>query len=134
ATLPGDDLGTDFTQVWWARVPDGASYKTLLISDINNNFALDANDLVIEFTGGSFATQTQVVLTSDFVAGVFTALVGTADGDSMVGTTGNAPMYGAGGNDTLSGVAGADDLRGQAGDDWMLGGDGADYTYGAEGN
>ena len=134
AALPGEDLGSEFSQVWWARVGSGAGTKTLLIADLNDNFLLDSADMVVEFTGSSFAGHTEDLTLADFAQGVFTVTAGTANADSIVGTANDDTIYGVAGNDTIAGATGDDDVFGQSGDDQLMGGDGSDDLAGGTGS
>jgi Ca2+-binding RTX toxin-like protein len=127
AVLPGDDLGTGFIQSWWTRTADG---KTVFIMDIDADLRLTSKDLVIELTGASELN----LLASDFIAGIFVAVAGTAGADTLTGTTVRDLIYSGGGNDVVRAGAGNDNIYGGAGDDLLEGEAGDDLVYGEAGN
>ncbi len=129
AALPGSDLGTGFSQLWWARIGNPGEERTLLISDLNDNFILDSTDFVVEFSGTSPAS----LAAADFATGAF-ANVGTPGDDTFNGTNLSDTYYGATGNDTINGSGGSDFLRGQAGNDTINGDDGHDWIEGGDNN
>ncbi|MFB0871988.1 MULTISPECIES: hypothetical protein [unclassified Sphingobium] len=135
APLPGSDLGSGFTQVWWSRIGSGGTAKTVLIIDSDRDLTLTSADYVVEFAPGTIAD----VQLSDFAGSHFQAFAGTAGDDSYTGNAGNNLIYGLLGNDTLSGQDGNDTitgndgndtLYGDAGNDNLNGGAGADILYG----
>ncbi|MFB9985771.1 cadherin-like domain-containing protein, partial [Mesorhizobium kowhaii] len=123
--LGGSDVGAGFTQVWWTHI--GAT--TILIADINSNFLLDADDLVVELND----PLNQGLSEGDFLAGNFIAQVGRNIDETMNGTPEDDLIYSVGGNDTVNGLAGSDTIYGGDGMDTLNGGLDGDYLYG-EGN
>ncbi len=111
AALPGSDLGTGFTQVWWSRIGSGGSAKTVLIVDRDRDLTLTGNDFVVEFAPGTIAD----IQLSDFVNNPFRAFAGTSAGDSYTGDADNNLIHGLLGNDTLSGAGGNDTVYGGGG-------------------
>ena len=133
AALPGQDLGAGFVQFWWTRTA-GPSAKTILIAERNGNFVLDSADMVVEFTGSSFAGQTEGLTSADFAGGTFSVIFGTQNADSIAGGGGNDTIFGLGGNDTIAGATGDDEVFGESGDDQLMGDDGSDHLAGDAGD
>ena len=129
AALPGGDLGTGFTQVWWSRIGTGGTAKTVLIMDIDRDLTLTSADFVVEFAPGTIAD----VQLTDFVGNPFRAYAGTSGNDTYTGNADANLIYGLLGNDTLSGAAGNDSIYGGGGDDTLNGDDGNDQLYGGDG-
>ncbi len=106
AALPGDDIGTGFAQFW--TVQTGGN--TYLVGDTDGDLVLDETDFVVRFDGLVSLSA------SDFVAGTFVAIAGTAGDDVLTGDDAVADqIYGGAGNDTLNGLAGDDALYGGIG-------------------
>ncbi|MDX8482956.1 cadherin-like domain-containing protein [Mesorhizobium sp. VK24D] len=124
--LGGADVGAGFTQIWWTHV--GAT--TILIGDINSNFVLDADDLVVEINDPLNHGLSQ----DDFVLGNFIAQVGRNVDEVMTGTPGDDLIYAVDGNDTVNGLAGSDTIYGGNGMDTLNGGLGGDQLYGESGD
>jgi Ca2+-binding RTX toxin-like protein len=145
ANLPtGEFPTTGFAHVWYTLTGG----NTYLIVDADGDSVLDADDMVVELTG------TIALDKASFAAGTFTALTGTAAGDTFGGTGGDDEYYGLGGDDALSGGAGGFDtlyggdgndnvdasnslnatLDGGAGDDILHGGASGDFLSGGSGN
>jgi Ca2+-binding RTX toxin-like protein len=114
--------------------------KTILFMDRNRDFAVDSNDLRLEFNGN-------VPLNiASFTAGTVLAKLGTAGNDTnaglpatsgadlLLGGRGNDSLGGAEGHDTLSGNQGNDSLDGGNGNDTLLGGGDADLLSGNQGD
>ena len=124
--LAGSDASdTRFLELW--KTYDSASNTTQLFMDRNRDFAVDADDFLLKFTGNIPLDY------NSFTAGTFTVKVGTAGND-----TNTTPALGAGtdiafgltGNDTLNSLDGDDTLNGDGGNDILSGGLGNDFLYG----
>jgi Ca2+-binding RTX toxin-like protein len=117
--------------------------------DRNRDFAVDANDLRIEFDGnvaldpGAFSTGTFSVLSGTNGADTNTSPGMTAGhdlaylfagNDSINALDGNDIVNGDTGNDNLAGNVGDDALYGMAGDDTLIGGVDNDFLNGGPGN
>ena len=149
-TLPGNDLGPDFAQMWWIPATEGAAPAGgWLVHDRDGDGTLGSDDFIVRV--GS-ATNPVTLTAADFVEDTFTVYAGTPGDDVRVGDIGNDTMYGVAGNDSLSGEGGSDQLYGgdgadtldggldrdrldgDAGNDLLRGGDGADSLYGGLGS
>ncbi len=128
--LAGSDASdTRFLELWTAY--DSASNTTQLFMDRNRDFAVDADDFLLKFTGNL------ALNTASFTAGTFSVKVGTAGDDSNT-----TPALGAGddiafsltGNDTLNSLDGDDTVNGDGGNDILSGGLGSDALYGGTGD
>jgi Ca2+-binding RTX toxin-like protein len=138
ALAGGDSADPRFLEFW--TFYNSAANKTILFMDRNRDFAVDANDLRLEFNGN-------VPLNiASFTAGTVLAKLGTAGNDTnaglpatsgadlLLGGRGNDSLGGAEGHDTLSGNQGNDSLEGGNGNDTLLGGGDADLLGGNQGD
>jgi hypothetical protein len=111
---------------FWTFYDIGAN-KTVLFMDSNSDFAVDANDLRLEFN--DIVPNVPVPLNpASFTAGTFTVKVGTSGADSNTSPALSANpdlAFGLAGNDSLNGLDGNDTLNGDGGNDTLAGGLGA---------
>jgi Ca2+-binding RTX toxin-like protein len=120
------NAGDSLHDVFYSKSADGLT--THLIVDLNDDGKLDAADLVAAFTGSiDFAS-------TDFSAGTFSVLRGTAGDDVLTGTLAADTVYGLAGDDQITLLDGNDTAYGQAGNDTIDGGLGQDTLYGGDGN
>jgi Ca2+-binding RTX toxin-like protein len=124
--LPSD-FGTDVMQV--TKYTDNAAGLTWLIVDVDMDFRLSLQDIVVAFAG------TPNITAADFLAGNFAPIqTGTSAAETLIGTSNDDRIYGNGGNDWISGEAGQDKLYGGSGNDTLLGGVGDDKLEGDDGD
>ncbi|MEF8708823.1 MAG: M10 family metallopeptidase C-terminal domain-containing protein [Candidatus Accumulibacter propinquus] len=129
ALAGSDPTDTRFLEFWIFY--DGVANKTILFMDRNRDFAVDSDDLRLEFNGNVPLNP------ASFTAGTFTVKVGTsgADGNtSPVLSASDDLAFGLAGNDSLNGLDGNDTLNGDGGNDTLAGGLGSDTLYGGTGN
>jgi Ca2+-binding RTX toxin-like protein len=125
--LPGQDIGGDFLQIFWAMMPSG---KVLMVADVDRDLTFTIADFKTEFAAGTISALSP----ANFVPGQFLVITGTVGNDTLTGTAVGEPIYGVAGNDTLSGGLGADALYGGTGNDTLNGETGGDTLSGGEGN
>jgi len=130
APLPGSDLGTGFTQMWWSRIGTGVTAKTVFIIDSDRDLTLTSADYVVEFAAGTIAD----VQLSDFSNLPFRRIVGTPMENVFIDTDDANIYYGVDGDDTIEGRGGNDELYGGNGNDDIDGGQGNDIIGGGAGN
>jgi Ca2+-binding RTX toxin-like protein len=129
ALAGSDPTDTRFLEFW--TFYDIGANKTILFMDRNRDFAVDSDDLRLEFNGNVPLNP------ASFTAGTFTVKVGTsgADGNtSPVLSASDDLAFGLAGNDSLNGLDGNDTLNGDGGNDTLAGGLGSDTLYGGTGN
>jgi len=129
ALAGSDPTDTRFLEFWIFY--DIGTNKTILFMDRNRDFAVDSDDLRLEFNGNVPLNP------ASFTAGTFTVKVGTSGADSNTSpalTADGDLAFGLGGNDSLNGLDGNDTLNGDGGNDTLAGGLGSDTLYGGTGD
>ena len=137
----GSIANDGFVDVSYAR----SGGDTYVVADLNDDGRLDADDLIIRFTGSLTFTADDFVDTFNVIrltAGNDTRSFTDADeiiyaqggNDSVDAGGGQDSLFGGTGNDTLQGNAGSDTVAGEAGLDSVLGGAGNDVLSGGTSN